>query len=340
MPYASSTTPSNRRLGRRLLPILAVAGLIGPSSGAAPSGETTPAEPEVVSVDLGPDQRTLDLPVGETLRYRATLRTALADIDVGSVELSAGLDPYRRSLLAAASNRGQSDTPWVRARAFGDYTLYVMDARLETRFQDQTWPFSVHKYNHEGTEKRRRELLTGEKGGQWTVSYRGDTSRGAPEGLRIWGDTREQSVPRGALDSLSAVYLVRSAVAAGETSLRFHMLDKLRIWDVQVTLGPTQELETPAGTFRGRVVQLATERVDPEALAEAENSTDADGEGTEFAGPFGIKGNIELWLEETTGIPLLIKGELPVLLGDLTVDMTLEGYEGTPSGFAPLSANE
>ncbi|MEO0650610.1 MAG: DUF3108 domain-containing protein [Planctomycetota bacterium] len=286
-------------------------------------------------VERGEGLQDLLIPIGEQLRYKATLRTGVGSFDVGKVTLESGIDPFKRSLLASAQNRGGGDTAWIRAQAYGDYTLYVMDARMETRFQPQKWPFSVHSYRHEGTEKRRRELLTGEKGGEWISSYRGDTSRGAPAGLRIWGDVREQPVPRGSIDSLAAMYLVRTAIRSGQNSLRFHMVDKDRIWDVGLSLEPARDVETPAGTFRGRQVSLTTERIDPKAKEEAEQ--DEDGESAEFAGPFGIKGNIELLIEESTGVPLVIKGELPVLLGDLEVDLMLTGYEGTPTGFAPIA---
>lgn len=292
----------------------------------APAGEGTQAH----VVELGPDQVALRIPVGESLHYAATLRTAIADLNVGRVDLEAGVDPYRRSLLGRGSG---GDTAWLRARAFGDYTLYVMDARMESRFQAQTWPALVHTYRHEGSEKRRRELLAGERAGDWVCAYRSDTKRGAPAGLRIWGPTQEQPVPRGAIDSLSAVYLVRSAIAEGVDELRFTMLDKLRIWDVRVTLDEVETIEVGAGTFRGRRVLLQTERIDQAGLEDPGDDERDDGE---FAGPFGIKGNLELWLEEQTGIPLVIRGELPVLLGDLRVDLELQSFEGTPAGFGPL----
>jgi hypothetical protein len=208
-----------------------------------------------------------------------------------------------------------------------------MDARLETRFQPQAWPFLVHSFRQEGTEKRRREILAGEQGGEWISSYRKDTSRGAPEGLRIWGTPRETPAPRGAVDSLAAVYLVRSAIAEGLSETRFAMLDKQRVWDVRVTLAEPEVIETPAGRFRARRVQLATERIDPWV----EEESDEDGDTGEFAGPFGIKGDIGLWLEERTGIPLVIDGELPVVLGDLSLDMKLVAHSGTPPTFAPLT---
>ncbi len=44
-----------------------------------------------------------------------------------------------------------------------------------------------------------------------------------------------------------------------------------------------------------------------------------------------------LWLEERTGIPLVIDGELPVVLGDLSLDMKLVAHSGTPPTFAPLT---
>jgi hypothetical protein len=208
-----------------------------------------------------------------------------------------------------------------------------MDAQLETRFQPQDWPRLVHNYRHEGTEKRRRELLAGKRGDQWLASYRSDTKRGAPQGLRIWRPATEHPIPAAAVDSMGAVYLVRSMIVEGRESLRFPMLDKQGVWQVDVQLGAAEELTTPAGRFRGRPVTLVTTRIDPGAEAEAEEEG-----GGHFEGPFGIRGRIELWMEEQTGVPLVILGAMPVLGSDLQIDIRLEQFEGTPAEFVPLPA--
>ena len=41
-----------------------------------------------------------------------------------------------------------------------------------------------------------------------------------------------------------------------------------------------------------------------------------------------------------TGIPLVIRGELPLVLGDLEIDLRLESFTGTPSEFAPLQRQD
>lgn len=287
--------------------------------------------------------QALAIPRAEILRYKAEVRTALIDANVGTVELSSGIERRRPSLLGARRGETGAEIAWVKAHAYGDYSLYVMDATIHTRFQPDAWPRMIHSYRHEGTEKRRRELLAGVKGGEWTANYRSDTKNGAPQGTRIWRPAAEGAVPADPVDTLGAVYLVRTAMAAGSTELSFFMLDKLRIWKVDVQFGEPEEVETGAGTYLARRVDLLTERVDEKAAEDAAAEAaerEAEGVDEEFEGPFGLRGNIVLWMEAQTGIPVVISGTMPMLLGEIEVDIRLDSAENTPPEFVPLAGGE
>ena len=105
-------------------------------------------------------------------------------------------------------------------------------------------------------------------------------------------------------------------------------VDKQRLWEVHLRAGKTRRIETPAGRFDCREVQLSTTRPAGEK---------SDEDSKEFEGMFGIRGKIQIWMEARSGVPVLIEGELPVpLIGSLDVRVELERYIGTPPVFAPV----
>ncbi|QDU66920.1 DUF3108 domain-containing protein [Engelhardtia mirabilis] len=300
-------------------------------------------------IDRGAESAPLSIPRNEVLHYDVRVETALININAGTVELSSGVELKRPSLLGNRS-AGGAEVGWVKAHAYGDYSLYVMDATIHTRFQHDAWPRMIHSYRHEGTEKRRREILTGVKGDAWMASYRSDTKTGAPQGTRIWRPADEFSVPADAVDTLGAVYLVRHALARGERNLIFHMLDNQRIWNVEARFGELEVVETGAGRFEARRVDLITHEVAKEDMGlppiseadrEAASTDDEESSGSgKFEGPFGLRGEIVLWMENRTGIPLVIHGSMPMLLGEIEVDIRLSSTEGAPAQFVPLASDE
>lgn len=290
------------------------------------------AVPAPYVVTRGEGLLELLVPRNETLRYGAHLELGPVKARVGSVSLRAGVEEQKRSLLRPR-NGGGDQAAWIEARAVGEYTVYTLDSRIETRFHDKEWPRLVHRMEQQGTERRRREVLIGSKGEGEALSYRADTRHGAPIGTRIWAQPTQLSCPEGVLDSVGAVYLVRSMIRDGLDSTTFPMVDKHRLWTVEISLGEVQELEVTAGRFRARPVTLSTERLLPEDHPQEEQD-----EG--FAGPFGLRGQIQLWVDEITGVPVLIAGTLPAGPLDIEIEIRLESFEGTPAAFGAIDADE
>ncbi len=312
-----------------------------PAGTPAPAGvsvlETAPEG--TFRVDRGPGRLPLFLPRDEELTFRARIRWGLIDTRVGTITLSTGVEPYRESVLfgggGGASGR---ETAWVRARASGRHTFYSMDSTVESRFQPQTWPSMVLNFRQEGSERRRRETLVGIRDGERVRSYRSDTSSGAPRGTRIWRPAQFAPVPEGAMDSIVGVYLLRTMLLAGEEEVEFPMLDKERLWWVHSELGETRRVDTHVGSFEARAVRIASTRLDlsadvDEQIAKLERP---DAPDPDFEGPFGIRGDIRLWVEQTTGVPLWIEGDLPIGPITLNLDIRLERFRGTPEAFRPI----
>lgn len=317
------------------------------AAGAARTQDAAePARPEEAAaveppflIPRGEGELPLQVPRGEELIFRARIRLGPVDTKVGTISLASGVEPYRESLLFGGSGGGDKHTAWVRARAEGEHTFYSMDSLIESRFQPQAWPALVHTFTQKGTEQRRREILIGVKDGKSVRTYRSDTSKGAPPGTRIWRSPETAPCPLTALDSITAVYLLRSMLEASLDETHFPMIDKQRLWWVHAKVGEAEKIETHTGTFLARPVKLASTKIDPknyEADIAALGKPDAP--DPEFEGPFGIRGDIRLWVEATSGVPIWIEGDLPLGFLTLGLDIRLERYRGTPASFRPVEA--
>lgn len=322
---------------RSIAAFLLASSLAGLASAAVSQSEVARADAEPAApleVARGEGFLPLLIPRKETLTYGAHLELGPVRSRVGTVTLRSGVEAQRKSLLRPKSGESGEEVSWIEARAVGGYTVYSMDSVLETRFLQKDWPSLVNRMEQKGTERRRREVLVGTRAGERIATYRSDTTDGAPIGTRIWRDPVELSMPEGALDSIGAVYLVRTMMRDGIDSVSFPMFDKDHLWKVEIALGEAREIEVPAGRFLARPVSLNTERVVREGA-----TIDPD-DDEQFSGPFGIRGSIHLWVQADSGVPVLIAGTLPA--GPLTIDLEikLESAVGTPLEFQALHAGD
>jgi hypothetical protein len=142
----------------------------------------------------------------------------------------------------------------------------------------------------------------------------------------VWDEAESRAVPPGSVDLLTAVYLARSLVREGRSETTFPVVDKLKLWNLTIRRGPFKVIEVPAGRFRCAQVLLQTAVPPGEPV---------DKKG--FQGLFGIQGSIKIWMEATTGVPVLISGELPVpVIKTLDLNIKLSSYRGTAASFVPL----
>ena len=293
-------------------------------SAPAPAVVSSPTVEETyLTVTRGEDLLDLLIPRNETLTFEARLGLGVIEAEVGTVTLSSRVVPYRASLLGGGGGESGGETGSITARATGGYTVYELDSTLETRFQPTAWPAMIHRMTQAGTEKRRRETLVGTDAGKPRTTYRSDTRHGAPSGTRIWRPAEEVDAPVGVVDSLGGVFLVRTMLREGVDSVEVPVLDKDRVWNVTISLGESETIETGAGVFQARPVLLETTRRDVQ-----------ESDDEEFSGPFGIKGDIRLWVEESTGVPVVIAGTLPAGPLEIDLDIRLTSFEGCPEGFA------
>lgn len=297
-----------------------------------PEAEAAPVGPIHV-IDRG-EFPSLLVPEDEELIFRVRVDAALFETTMAQVTMKSVVEAYRPPLLGQpkeSEEAGEPSKPRKTAvlslHAFGENVLYTMDAMMEAHHHQRDWPSFVYRYVSSGSDARRRELTVGRKEEGYRAIYRADTSRNAPRGTRIWGAPLERDVPEDSLDMLTSIYLIRTMMKEEESSLDFHMVDKHRVWEVSLRRGRRALIETLAGDFKAVEILMDTRR--PEGEVD-------DKKG--FKGPFGLSGTIQLWVDEETGVPVRIQGDLPAGPFNLGVDILLREYRGTPEAFQPVTA--
>jgi Protein of unknown function (DUF3108) len=343
----------------------------GASAGQAPAALETPAKAGMIAKAVpalaGPgdpnlvegsfriergEQPVIWVPPGEVLEFKVEVDLGfLGEASVGTVTMSSGVEPFVSGLPMpgqAAQGNGKM-VGWVRSVARGGHLGYELDHTITTRFLPQEWPAVLNLEVQTGSENRKRELKIGRRNGEWTGSYRGNShcngcdrrehfvkanmpwnddyhckkcKRGEH---RHWDDPTVREVPAQAIDVMGAVYLARTLVRDGLEELELPMLQKQNIWNVKLKRGGVADIKSPAGTYSCREVQLVVS--EPEGQKAGEQK---------FSGLFGIKGAIKIWVHETTGVPVLIEGDVPLgSIMDLHARVKLSSVLGTPEGFTP-----
>ncbi len=290
------------------------------------------------------------VPPGEQLKFKVHVDLGvLGQASAGAVTMSSGVEPFVSSLPLPGKSRETSEdmAGWVQIRAQGKHLGYELDHTMTTRFLPQDWPRVLSSEVQKGSENRQRELKLGPGTDEWNLSYRSDShchsctrrehfveaslpwnkdyhcKRCKRGEHRLWGSSRERSVPTQAIDILGAVYLARSLVRDGADELALCMVQKDRLWDVTLKQGRLEDIQVSGGHVRCREVRLSVSRPEGEPS-----------DGGKFSGLFGIKGDLKIWFHETTGVPVLIEGDVPIGdIIDLHATIRLEGFEGTPEAF-------
>jgi hypothetical protein len=143
----------------------------------------------------------------------------------------------------------------------------------------------------------------------------------------VWKDPVTREAPEGCVDMLSAVYVARAMILEGRESADFQLMDRDELWDVKLTRSKsTKRIEVAAGEFDAYEVTLETH------VPKTEKGRDA----SDFTGLFGIHGELSIWVERKTGVPIWIRGVVPAGPLELDVGVELQGFRGTPREFKPL----
>ena len=311
-----------------LVPLLVFQGDGG--LGATPQDASAPAAaPAPLRFEPGAKVPPLLIPRDEELVYRAYLGVAITETHVGKVVQTCKVEELKAPLIATAPvARGEAAA--IRLEAEAEYLWMELSSALEAKILPQAWPRLLYTSETTSSQTRKRELWIGEVDQKPRSAFRSDTSKGAPEGTRIWKAPRERDVPAGSLDMISAVFMTRAMMREELETLSFPLVDKDRVWLLSLKRGEERRMKLPAGTFDVVEVLLEPEPY-PDEKIEAEKLE-------QFEGVFGIQGTIHRGVEKKTGIGVRIQGSLPIKLGvSAEVDVLLESYRGTVPEFAPLA---
>ncbi|MCK6448226.1 MAG: DUF3108 domain-containing protein [Planctomycetes bacterium] len=293
------------------------------------------------------------VPRDEKLVYEVILNLGIISPDVGKVTITSKVEPFRATplLLASAAPAASGDQAVLSARAEGQYAVYTLDELITTAHLPQAFPAILHRSTQSGTENRKREVSLGYKDGKFVSVYRRDThckkctqkshfveptwawqDAEHCEGCkrpehRIWKDPVTRDAPEACVDMLTAVYVARAMVLEGRESADFQLMDRDELWDVHLKRGKSKKrIEVAAGEFDAYEITLET-RVP---------KTETGRDESDFSGLFGIHGQLSIWVEAATGVPIWIRGVVPVGPIELDVGVELAAFRGTPREFKPL----
>lgn len=354
-----SPQASQRRAAALVLAsLLGAAGLSAgaeePTTGkAVDSASQADAPALTVSVDGG--GLVWSIPREERLEYEVEVDMGvLGRPDVGKLVIESGVKPFRAGVLVPSPKMAgeQLEMGWVRARASGESMVYTLDELIETSWLPQDFPRLYYRSTQTGSEHRRRQLKIGVQDAQPGSWYRADRhckgcknrehylepnwawqdehhcekcKRGEH---RIWRDPTTREVGPRAVDMLSAVLIMRAMIESGAQSVEFQVLDKSDLWDVTIRRGAQQTIEVPAGKFRAVPLVLTT------SVPEGELEDHDD----KFSALFGLSGSIQIWVEQSSGVPILILGDIPAGPLSFGVRASLKEFSGTP--VAPVRVDD
>ncbi len=300
------------------------------------------------------EEPPLYIPRDEVLIYEVSIDIGIASPTVGKVTMNARVEPYRTSplLLNHANAATDLEQGSMSARAEGRYTVYELDELITSAHLPQTFPSLIARMTQSGTEHRQNEMSMGvvdqkfvsvfredghchvkncankahfvEGTWPWQSDHHCDGCKRAEH--RIWDAPKTRPAPDQTLDMLSAVYFSRTMIAEHRDSVHFELLNEEDLWDVTLTRSKaTKTVETPAGKFEAFEIKLSTKVP----------ATEKKRKASDFEGLFGLHGDLSLWVEAKTGVPVQISGSVPIGPLDLGVDVQLKSFRGTPRGFAP-----
>ncbi len=327
-------------------------------SSASVDAQALPARGPFV-MERGDGRQPIRFPRDETLEYSVRLDLGvLGSPSVGKVTMTSKVEPYFTDSAGAgpgvdpgvgpgggAGGVAKLEQAVVTARAEGSYAVYSVEEVITTRVLPQLHPRLAHSTVQRGTENRRRELLIGRSEDGPSASYRADGHcKGCDDRShfvkstwpwqdpahctgckraehRVWRAPRQSSPPDGALDMVSAVMLARTMVEQGRADAQFVLLDREKLWDLDLSRGRRGRRTTGAGEFDVVEVLLRTK-----AAGDTKNPE-------KFVGLFGMTGSISIWMHPESGVPIAITGTVPAGPVMLDVAVELERYSGAPESF-------
>ncbi|MBN1418526.1 MAG: DUF3108 domain-containing protein [Planctomycetes bacterium] len=146
----------------------------------------------------------------------------------------------------------------------------------------------------------------------------------------VWTQREHFTVKDAYMDPLACIYAARGVpFEVGGAKAVFPIVQDHDLWSVEVRAVGREAKEVDAGTFA--CLQVS---VEPKPASEGAEIKD------EFQGVFGIQGSIQIWIDERTRIPVLVRGSIPFAFMTLHAEVILKEIRSRPAGPTPASAKE
>ena len=122
-------------------------------------------------------------------------------------------------------------------------------------------------------------------------------------------------------DMLSVLYICRTMdLPLNGKGEDVRIVNAHDLWDVTVRAKAREKIEVPAGKFRCILLEISPKPADSNTKLRKE-----------FEGLFGIRGNIQVWIDEKTRIPVRIRGIVPFGVDlNMEISLTKKSIPGSP----------
>ena len=296
-----------------------------------------------ISIDEMARLAPATLKQGERLVYEGSLAQGDNFLHVGHAELRTERDAGVGTIL--------------RARARGARLGYILDNRLTTVLDADGLPI-LHRNEQQGTERRHKKIEFSEGGARFArlkhcnssdcenskhmvdaVDFVGFIPWGTKEvhceekscthrDHYAWQYQKDHKFEGPYFDLLSAVFVARGLdFEVGDKPQTIAVVSDKELWLVDVYAQKAEKLKVKAGEFDALCLVL-----------EPRPAPGSNGK-ERFEGLFGLKGSLRIWVEKTTGRPVLIEGDLPFAFLDFKARIELSKIQELPSAMiAPTAA--
>ena len=216
------------------------------------------------------------------------------------------LDPATQLPLWADLRQEGSEVSHKQMRFEGGEAVYVK------RKHCNRWRTCTNQ-DHFVSVERSRGLFRGTE----TVQEHCRNSDDCTEGKHyFWEERHRHTLDRPTYDLLSVIYVSRGLdLAVGGPAEAVRIVNDHDLWDVKIRATGRETVEVPGGTYQALKIEIT-----PVPVSQGTTLRE------EFQGLFGIKGSIELWIDEKTRIPVKIRGVVPFGV-DLNMEISLTGKE-------------
>lgn len=266
--------------------------------------------------------------------------TYLVEVSIGPFR---GLDVGKATFKSRVEGDGEAAVGHLEAVFKASHLGFKLDHRLHTQHTQGGDIMLKSSDTQRGSDNRRREIHVERRGEGLTAVYRYDGHcKGCEDKAhyrkgfflrkskhckdcdgrehRVWREPREREVPEDTLDFLSSIYLIRAFISEELEGIKTPLLEKDRLWDLSLKSGEAKDIEVPMGKYACRKIIIEAQKPVSESHKE------------KFSGLFGMKGSMNFWVHESTGVMVQIAGDLPLGLG---VKIRLQDVKGAPAGLVP-----